>query len=84
MKVEINDEDQVLILLCFLLSSYVHFVDTFIYGRDSIFMEIVKSSLNSSEMRKRIMEGDNTGHSRGETLVVRRRSIQKYSGSGSH
>ena len=64
MEVEIN-EDQALILLCFLPSSYAHFVDTLIYGRDSIFMEIVKSSFNSSEMRKMIMEGDSTGHSRG-------------------
>ena len=56
MEVEINDENQALILLCSLPSSYTHFVDTLIYGRDSISMEIVKSSLNSSEMRKRIME----------------------------
>ena len=74
MEVEINDEDQVLILLCSLPSLYAHFVDTLIYGCDSISMEIVKSSLNSSEMRKRIMEVDSTGHSRGETLVVRGRS----------
>ena len=30
------------------------------------------------------MEGDSTGHSRGDTLVVRGRSTQKYSGSDSH
>ena len=42
MEVEINDEDQALILLCSLPSSYAHFVDTLIYGRDSIYMEIVK------------------------------------------
>ena len=54
MEVKINDEEQALILLCLLPSSYAHFVDTFICGRDSISMEIVKLSPNSSEMRKEL------------------------------
>ena len=68
MEVEISDEGQVLILLCSLPSSYAHFVDTLIYGCDSISMEIMKLSLNLSKMRKRIMKRDSTSHSRWETL----------------
>ena len=43
MKVEINDEDQTLILLCSLPLCYAPFADTTIYRRDSVLMEIVKS-----------------------------------------
>ena len=53
MEVEINDEDQVLILLYSLPLSYTHFMDTFIYGYDSISIEIMKQSLNLSEMKKK-------------------------------
>ena len=84
MKIEINNKDQILILLCSLPLSYAHFVKTLICGHDSISIEIVKLSVNSSEMRKRIMEGDSAGHSNWKTLVVHGRSVQKYNGSSSH
>ena len=53
MEVEISDNDQALILLSSLPSFYTHFVDTLIYRRNSISMKIVKSSPNSSELRKK-------------------------------
>ena len=57
MDVEVNDKNQAIILLCSLPSSYSNFVDTLIYGRDIISMEIVKSYINSNEKRKRIAGG---------------------------
>ena len=75
MKVEISEKDQALILWCSLPLSYAHFVVTLIYELNSVSIEIVKLLLNLSEMRKRIMEENNTGHSRGEILVVRGRSL---------
>ena len=47
-------------------------------------MEIMKSSLNSSKIRKRIIEGNSVGHPRGETLVVHRGHFQKDDGSSIH
>ncbi|MFQ6629260.1 hypothetical protein Gotur_007395 [Gossypium turneri] len=49
LKVEISDEDQAILLLCFLPSSYKTFRETLIYGRDHLSFEDVKGNLLSKD-----------------------------------
>ena len=44
--VKIDNEDHAIILLCFLLNSYKHFIDTMMYGRETLTVEEVKVALN--------------------------------------
>ncbi|GJX99982.1 hypothetical protein Tco_0357001 [Tanacetum coccineum] len=57
--VDIDDEDQALMLLTSLPSSYDNFVETLLYGRESLTLEDVLSSLNSWELKKRTDAKDN-------------------------
>ncbi|GJV31084.1 retrovirus-related pol polyprotein from transposon TNT 1-94 [Tanacetum coccineum] len=64
--VEIDDEDQARMLLTSLPSSYDNFVETLLYGRESLTLENVLSSLNSRELKKRTHAKDD-----GDGLYVR-------------
>ncbi|GJX82833.1 retrovirus-related pol polyprotein from transposon TNT 1-94 [Tanacetum coccineum] len=67
--VDIDDEDQALMLLTSLPSSYDNFVETLLYGRESLSLEDVLSSLNSRELKKRT-----DAKADGDGLYVRGRS----------
>ncbi|GKD75877.1 zinc finger, CCHC-type containing protein [Tanacetum coccineum] len=72
-NIEIEDEDQALMLLTSLSSSYENFVETLLYERESLTIEDVLATLNSRELKKRT-EGTNEETSDG--LYVRGRSDQ--------
>ncbi|KAH1046709.1 hypothetical protein J1N35_037493 [Gossypium stocksii] len=48
-EVHIDDEDQAMLLLCFLPPSYKSFIETLIYGRDKLSFEDVKGHLLSRD-----------------------------------
>ncbi|GKA09723.1 hypothetical protein Tco_0689156 [Tanacetum coccineum] len=48
----ISDKDQALLLLTSLPSSYDNFVETLLYGRDTMKLEDVVATLNSRELQK--------------------------------
>ncbi|GKD06157.1 hypothetical protein Tco_1181131 [Tanacetum coccineum] len=69
--IEIKDEDQALMLLTSLPSSYENFVETLLYGRESLTMEDVLVTLNSREFKKR---SGGTKEGPGDGLYVKGRS----------
>lgn len=46
---KIEEEDKVILLLCFQPPSYKHFGETFLFGREILSIEDVKSSLPCKE-----------------------------------
>nr|GEU83997.1 retrovirus-related Pol polyprotein from transposon TNT 1-94 [Tanacetum cinerariifolium] len=67
--VDIDDEDQSLMLLMSLPPSFDNFVETLLYGRESLTLEDVLSSLYSRELKKKAYAKDD-----GEGLYIRGRS----------
>ncbi|GKC41077.1 retrovirus-related pol polyprotein from transposon TNT 1-94, partial [Tanacetum coccineum] len=68
--IEIEDEDQALMLVRSLPSSYENFMEILLYGRESVTMEDVLATLNSRELKKRT---EGTKEETGDELYVRGR-----------
>lgn len=73
-EVEIDEEDRVIIFLSSLPHIYEHFVDTLMYGRDSLSMEEVVAAMNSKELQKRGEFKDDVS----DGLIVRGRLEQRF------
>nr|GEY05474.1 retrovirus-related Pol polyprotein from transposon TNT 1-94 [Tanacetum cinerariifolium] len=69
--IEIEDEHQALMLLTLFLSSYENFVETLLYGRETLTMGDVLATLNSRELKKRTK---GTKEETCDRLYVRERS----------
>ncbi|KAI3414477.1 uncharacterized protein J3R85_016223 [Psidium guajava] len=72
LDIKLDDEDQALIVLCSLPASYENFVNSMLYGRESITLEDVKASLNSTELRTKL--NGNTSENKADGLFVRGRN----------
>lgn len=55
---KLNEEDRALIVLCLLPVSFDNFVNSILYGRDTISLADVKSTLNSKELRTKLSVKD--------------------------
>ena len=75
MGVKIKEEDQSIILLRSLQKMYKHFVETMLYGKQTLIMYKMKDALNSKELQRKIEM--KTGGKR-ESLMLKGR-IQKMS-----
>lgn len=77
--IKIDDEDQALLLIISLSSSYDILADTLIYGRETLTLEEVQSALLSKELSKK---GNHRDTEQGDSLFVRGRSERKDQGKG--
>jgi hypothetical protein len=63
--IKVDDEDQALILLCSLPNAFDNFVNSMLYGRDTISLAYVKSTLNSMELRTKLNSKGNDNQAEG-------------------
>ncbi|XP_073136937.1 uncharacterized protein [Henckelia pumila] len=76
-EIKIEEEDQVILLLSSLPKPYEHFVDTMLYGKQTLTMDEVKSSLMSKELqRKHVLKEESSG----EGLMNIGRSSRDFKG----
>ena len=66
MDVKIDEKDRVLLLLCFLSSSYDGLITILVYGKETLNYEEVVGVLRSNEQREKIRKKDPNS----EVLVV--------------
>ena len=69
--IRIEEDDQVILLLNSLPKMYEHFVDTLLYGKHTLTMSKVKTSLNSKELSIR---SKNKEVVNGKSLIARGRT----------
>ena len=71
LDVKIDKEDQAILLLCSLPTSYKYFREIILYGKDTISIEDVKSSLPSKENIDSHLNTSVSGSNMGDALVGR-------------
>ncbi|KAH9704469.1 hypothetical protein KPL70_011474 [Citrus sinensis] len=71
----LEDEDRALILLSPLPESYEHFVDTLLYGRQTLSLKDVKDALESKDLKKR---SDMKDQNNAKGLVVKGKPEKKH------
>ncbi|KAL5799002.1 hypothetical protein ACOSQ2_003822 [Xanthoceras sorbifolium] len=76
LDVNIEDEDQALLLLCSLPSSYRHFRETMLYGKDTISLKDVKTDLETKEKIDHDITGQSS-NSQAQGLYARGRPEQR-------
>ncbi|XP_073117052.1 uncharacterized protein [Elaeis guineensis] len=78
--VKIEEEDEILLLLCSLPPSYKHFKEIFLFDRENISLEDVKAALFFKELLEKHISGSVT-EGQGDALVVKERSNDRDSDS---
>ena len=73
-NVMLEDEDRALILLSSLPDSYEHFVDTLLYGRQTLTLKYVKNALESKDLKKR---ADGKDQITGDGLIAKAKTEKK-------
>src|SRR5205809_7082755 len=63
--IKVESKDQVLIVLSSLPASYETFVDTLLYGKDTISLDDVSSELKSKKLKKSFSDGRNVSEGQG-------------------
>jgi hypothetical protein len=78
--IKVDDEDQALILVCSLSDIFDNFVNSMLYGRDTIFLTDVKSVLNSLEIRTRLNGKDSDNQAEGLFVKGRLENSSNFRG----
>ena len=60
-----------MILLCSSPPSYNHFIDTLLYGRDSLSSDDVKAFINSKELKRHVLKSHNDDHVKGLIVILK-------------
>jgi hypothetical protein len=63
--IKVDDEDQTLILLCSLPDVFDNFINSMLYGRDTISLVDIKSTLNFMKLRTRLNGKDSDNQAEG-------------------
>ncbi|KAH9733856.1 hypothetical protein KPL71_017172 [Citrus sinensis] len=74
-NIVLEDEDRALILLSSLPDSYEHFVDTLLYGRQTLTLKDVKNALESKDLKRRI---DGKDQNPAESLIAKAKPDKKF------
>jgi hypothetical protein len=81
--IKVDDEDQALILLCSLPDAFDNFVNSMLYGRDTISLVDVKSALNSMELRTKLNSKGSNNQAEGLFVEGRSKNSSNFRGRSS-